>query len=254
VKELIAPVLDLRKISPLHEVVDCMIDAAEGLVADDYVSALASADEAWQKRKLATRCLDLDGRLRAVAPQLAAALEDDCHREALMSRLDTFETAWEWERAAFWLNRFSSESDDDLDCRIAAVEQRLSQLTEELVALRAWQSCNQHLSQDFGKQGALQAWQQIMRRIGRGTGKYVETHRRDARKYMDECRDAIPAWIMPLHRVAETVDMKPGAFDIVIVDEASQTGPEGLILQFIGKQCIIVGDDKRLAQKRSVSI
>ena len=64
---------------------------------------------------------------------------------------------------------------------------------------------------------------------------------------MEQCRDAIPAWIMPLHRVAETVEMKPGAFDIVIVDEASQTGPEGLILQYLGRQCIIVGDDKQIS-------
>ena len=64
---------------------------------------------------------------------------------------------------------------------------------------------------------------------------------------MDQCRDAIPAWIMPLHRVAETIEMKSGAFDIVIVDEASQTGPEGLILQYLGKRCIIVGDDKQIS-------
>jgi hypothetical protein len=36
--------------------------------------------------------------------------------------------------------------------------------------------------QPVGKQWAVQAWQLIVRRIGRGTGKHVETLRRDARK------------------------------------------------------------------------
>lgn len=247
VDEVIAPLLTLREHSLLHDAVSRLISAAETLATDDYLSALESVEEIWETRKLADRCLELDGRLRAVAPKLATALEDENQREAFKRQLETFEEAWGWKRAIAWLRRFTSESDDDLDSRIAAVEKRLSRLTEELVALQAWQSCNEHLSQDHHKQGALQAWQQIMRRIGRGTGKHVETHRRDARKYMDQCRDAIPAWIMPLHRVAETVEMKPGAFDIVIVDEASQTGPEGLILQYIGKQCIIVGDDKQIS-------
>ena len=120
-------------------------------------------------------------------------------------------------------------------------------MTERLVALRAWQSCYEDLDGDYEKQGALQAWQQLVRRIGRGTGVHAETYRRDARKYMDKCRAAIPVWIMPLHRVAETIEVQAGAFDIVIIDEASQTGPEGLLLQFLGQQCIIVGDDKQIS-------
>jgi len=247
VNEMAAPVLALGEHATAHEVVGRLVEAARTLSADDYASGLATLSEIWEVRNHASRCLELDARLRAVAPRLAEALEDESQREALVPRLETFEDAWAWKRAQAWLNRFVSESAGDLEGRIAVADSRLSQLTEELVVLRAWQSCNDHLSQDYEKQGALQAWQQIMRRIGRGTGKHVETHRRDARKYMDRCRDAIPAWIMPLHRVAETVEMKPGAFDIVIVDEASQTGPEGLILQYIGKQCIIVGDDKQIS-------
>ena len=51
---------------------------------------------------------------------------------------------------------------------------------------------------------------------------------------------------MPLHTVAETFSMTPGMFDVVIVDEASQAGPESLFLTFIAKKIIIVGDDKQI--------
>ena len=64
---------------------------------------------------------------------------------------------------------------------------------------------------------------------------------------MQQCRPAIPVWIMPLYRVAEQIEIEPEVFDVVIVDEASQTGPEGLLLQYLARQCIIVGDDKQIS-------
>ena len=64
---------------------------------------------------------------------------------------------------------------------------------------------------------------------------------------MNACREAIPAWIMPLFRVAETVEPKPGAFDYVIVDEASQLGPDAIFLLYLAKRILIVGDDKQTA-------
>ena len=51
---------------------------------------------------------------------------------------------------------------------------------------------------------------------------------------------------MPLHRVAETI--RPGSelFDIAIIDEASQSGPEALLLAYLAKKLVVVGDDKQI--------
>ena len=83
-----------------------------------------------------------------------------------------------------------------------------------------------------------------MRRLGKGTGKHAPRHRREAQHHLNKCRDAVPAWVMPLHRVWDTVDPAPGIFDIVIVYEASQCGIEALPLIYLGKKILIVGDDK----------
>lgn len=64
---------------------------------------------------------------------------------------------------------------------------------------------------------------------------------------MEACRDAIPAWIMPLYRVAETVKPGVGAFDVVIIDEASQAGSDALFLQYIARKIVVVGDDKQIS-------
>jgi very-short-patch-repair endonuclease len=86
-----------------------------------------------------------------------------------------------------------------------------------------------------------------MRKLGKGTGKHAARHRREAQGYLNQCRDAVPAWIMPLHRVWDTVEPAAGMFDVVIVDEASQCGVEALPLLYLAKKILIVGDDKQIS-------
>lgn len=93
----------------------------------------------------------------------------------------------------------------------------------------------------------MEAWQQSMRRLGKGTGKHAPRHRRDAQQHLNKCREAVPAWVMPLHRVWDTIEPASGMFDLIIVDEASQCGVEALPLFYLGKKVLIVGDDKQIS-------
>lgn len=53
------------------------------------------------------------------------------------------------------------------------------------------------------------AWSKAIQRIGKGTGKRAEKHRKDAEEHTNQCREAIPAWVMPLYRVVESIDPMP---------------------------------------------
>jgi len=240
-------IVQCRSLANPHSIVNDLAVSAEEGNATDYRKKLERLAELHNERSLVEQCLLLDALLRESAPMLADAVKSAETRPALAAHLDSFDKAWAWKRATAWLERFSAEHSANIAEEITQTEYQLQEATQTLVALKSWKSCMEKLAKNPMQQGALTAWQQMVKKIGKGKGKYAETYRRDARQYMQQCRSAIPAWIMPLYRVAEQVEVEPEAFDVVIVDESSQTGPEGLILQYLAKQCVIVGDDKQIS-------
>ena len=94
----------------------------------------------------------------------------------------------------------------------------------------------------------MEAWVKHFKALSKtGKGKRDYRNRRAAQRSLNACKDAVPAWVMPLHRVWDTVDPAPGMFDVIIVDEASQCGFEALPLFYLGKKILIVGDDKQIS-------
>ena len=191
------------------------------------------------------RRLTLLSTLMAGAPELAGTLTAVPSATVWDERAVDFERAWNWSRAHAWVTRLADpDSEKQHRLEFDARKQALSRTLEKLAAEKAWAHCFDHMT-DYERRHLI-AWQQAMRRIGKGTGKYAPQNRRDAREHLNECRSAIPAWIMPLYRVADTI--KPGSelFDIAIIDEASQSGPEALLLAWLAKKIVVVGDDKQI--------
>jgi len=53
--------------------------------------------------------------------------------------------------------------------------------------------------------------------------------------------------VVPFYQVVQTTSPQKGLFDVIIVDEASQSGPEAIFLHYIGTKIVVVGDDKQIA-------
>ena len=64
---------------------------------------------------------------------------------------------------------------------------------------------------------------------------------------MAVCQKAVPAWIMPINKVIDTLNPAENKFDIIIIDESSQSDISSLVLLYMAKKVIIVGDDKQVS-------
>jgi very-short-patch-repair endonuclease len=183
-------------------------------------------------------------KLDALCPGIAEFMRTTGGDPKWHERVRKLQQAWYWAAAHAWLRRFSDASAYEACVQeYHRLQQKIEKATEKLVSLRAWRAFFERLDHKTGQ--SLIAWTKAMDRIGKGTGKHAYRHRRTARRYLMECVPSITAWVMPLHKLWESVDAIPGLFGTVIVDEASQAGVDALLLFLIAKRIIVVGDDKQ---------
>jgi len=188
---------------------------------------------------------DTLGRLSQIAPKFVEELKETRQDKKWIGRILAVEKAWTWAQAHSWLRDFLNAEDvPSLERRARQIEDDEKETLAKLSAIRSWKFCFTRLQEEHRRH--LVGWQQAIRKIGKGTGKHAPKHRRDAQQHLNKCREAVPAWVMPLHRLWETIDPSPGMFDVIIVDEASQCGPDSLPLMYLGKKLLVVGDDKQI--------
>lgn len=184
--------------------------------------------------------------ISSYAPQLAKELTETAGDTCWDQYLQDFQSAWDWARARSWLNDFINKEDiASLGDRLIQIDGEINLIVSELAAQKAWSFCLSRISEPHRRH--MEAWQQHMRKLGKGTGKYAPFHRREAQNNLDRCHDAVPAWVMPLHRVWDTISPSAAMFDVIVIDEASQCGLESLPLFYLGKKILIVGDDKQIS-------
>ncbi len=185
-------------------------------------------------------------RLCSIVPRLTKELERTFNDACWETRVNQINNAWHWAQARFWIEEYIRKEDTpSLAKRAKQLDDEINANIAKLASLHAWSFCFSRLNENHRRN--MVAWQQSMRRLGKGTGKHAPHHRREAQKHLNECREAVPAWVMPLHRVWDTVDPASGIFDVIIIDEASQCGFEALPLFYLGKKILIVGDDKQIS-------
>jgi hypothetical protein len=228
-----------------HPINRAMLEAIDRRDAAALGEALRTLERLEGDMELLADGQALSERLQACAPKLNAALAEDPDADHWNLELAHIEGAWAWARACGWLRDFRLQSGPDLERELHEVNGEIRRSLGRLASRQGWLHCFRRMTEEQRKH--LVAWKLAVKKIGKGTGKHAEKHRSEARVHMEACRSAIPAWIMPLYRLVETVEPKPELFDVVIVDEASQCGPEALLLFHLAKKLIIVGDDQQIS-------
>jgi len=118
-------------------------------------------------------------------------------------------------------------------------------LIAEIASNKAWTHVLKRLQRHPSLSRHLQAFALAAANIGAGRGVGALNAIQSAQDEMQKCKSAVPCWIMPLYKVAEAIRPEQGIYDYVIIDEASQLGPDAIFLLYLAKNIIIVGDDKQ---------
>lgn len=230
--------------SKAHPCLRSLEDAARARDIAGWRSAWHERERVRQEKQRLARYEDLLEKLDKACPGLGAFLRSNGGQPEWGDRVRKLREAWAWKAARGWLRRVSDAS--AYEARVQdyhRLQQKIEKATEILVSIRAWKAFFERLDEKTVQ--SLNAWTRAVDRIGKGTGKHAYRHRRTARQYLMDCVPRIPAWVMPLHKLWDSVDAVPGLFDTVIVDEASQAGVDALALLLLAKRIVVVGDEKQ---------
>lgn len=222
-----------------------LADAAVHMDSTCYGKAYARLlDVESREADLALR-RNLLGQLESVAPAWAACIRnrDGVHGAGEMPGYP--EDAWIWRQLNDELERRAETSLEGLQSRSEKLREKLRRVTVDLIDRRAWTFQARRTSPH--QRQSLIGWLDTIRRIGKGTGIRVPRLRAEAARKMSECRGAVPVWVMPLSRVVENFDPRVTRFDVVIIDEASQSDVMALLALYLGKSVLVVGDHEQVS-------
>src|SRR6266403_884368 len=201
--------------------------------------------------ELKSKQADLDLRrslltkLETAAPAWSAAIRNRTGVHGRSEPPRDAASAWTWRQLNDELDRRASVSLEVLQAKSEKLREQLRRVTVELIDKRSWASQARRTSSR--QRQALVGWLDTIRRIGKGHGIRVSLLRAEAARKMSECRGAVPVWVMPLSRVVENFDPRTTRFDVVIIDEASQSDVMALVALYLGKTVLVVGDHEQVS-------
>jgi very-short-patch-repair endonuclease/cellulose biosynthesis protein BcsQ len=212
-----------------------------------YAEAFSRLQDLYDRRKHLIRRQDLLGKLRPCAPGWAAAIgaRIDAHAEA--QPRPRIKDAWRWRQFSDELDQRAAVSLRDLQDRLSRIEHNIRTCTAELIEQKAWAAQLRRTERNLQQKQALVGWLDTVKKMGKGTGIRVPKLKAEANRLMTQCRGAVPVWIMPLSRVADNFDPRTARFDVVIIDEASQSDVMGLLALYMADKAIVVGDHEQVS-------
>ncbi|USX53243.1 AAA domain-containing protein [Lentzea sp. HUAS12] len=226
--------------------VAAVLEAAIGEDVERYAAAIRGIDIARNEKAQVLRLEQLRRVLGSVHPGLLALLERSAHERQWDSKIAAVGDAWAWSKArSFVVRQRTADRERELLAQLEQNTMQQSKVTAELAGKLGLAACIRRMTDEHTR--ALNAYAQHTGNIGAGYGKQVNRLRKAARAAMDKAKDAVPAWVVPLPKLLETMRAQRDSFDVVIVDEASQAGLEQLFLLWMAPRVIVVGDDMQCA-------
>lgn len=234
-----------QKSSP-HPLVDEFIEAVQEQNTSTYEVLIGKLTQLSKEKKDIEKLNQSVSSIRETLPILLSDMEETVNENYWQHRISSIDESWHWAQARYWIEEYIGKGNEKgLAKRAKQIEDDINGNVAKQASLKAWSICASRLEDEHRRH--MEGFRFSMGKVGKGTGKNAPKHRRDAQEHLNKCKEAIPAWVMPLHRIWDTIKPSPEMFDVIIVDEASQCGLEALPLFYLAKKILIVGDDKQIS-------
>ena len=222
-------------------------DVDDTAMRDQWSSLMAELSRVLALRTHLNGVRDVCDRIEiSGAPRYAEALKTSLDGAVDHLLPNNWRIAWRLKRLATHLESIDPQQAlKKLAKERREIESDLSNAYQDMVVKRTWLKLAENASPII--RSALQAYLSAIQKIGGGTGKRAIRYRQDARMAASQANSAVPCWIMPHYRVSESLPPELGCFDLVIIDEASQSDLTALPSLLRAKKALIVGDDKQVS-------
>jgi len=209
-----------------------------------YEKLLSELDDLQQRKSKFYKFQQLKARLSKELPNLIESIESENFSKVDLPEL---KKAFLYKHAQQKLKEYlDDENEENLLHKLQSLEKKEKKSIKNLASRKAWYYLVERLQQNRALRQHLEKWVLAVSKIGKtGRGKRAMKFKKIAQQEMEYCKNSVPCWIMPLYKVAETIQPEQEMYDYVIIDEASQLGPDAIFLLYITKKIIIVGDDKQ---------
>lgn len=227
-----------------HPIKENIIEAYNNLDFHTYEELLNIIEKLAYGKENFLNFINLRSELYSKIPSTTQLVEDDSFST---KDVENLKQAIYFRNAQHQLEKLMDVNyENQLIQNLNELERKERRLTVKLASKKAWYKVVEGLQQNRSLRQHLDAWVMAVKKIGKtGKGKRAMKFRKIAQQEMEHCKDSVPCWIMPLYKVAETIQPEQEMYDYVIIDEASQLGPDAIFLLYITKNIIIVGDDKQ---------
>lgn len=227
-----------------HPIKEGIIEAYDEIDYHKYGELLNKLEKLTYGKENFQNFKNLRSELFSEVPSTIQSVEDDTFS---VEDVQNLKQAIYFRNAQHQLEKLMDVNyENQLIQNLNELERKERILTAKLASKKAWYKVIEGLQQNRSLRQHLDAWVMAVKKIGKtGKGKRAMKFRKIAQQEMEHCKDSVPCWIMPLYKVAETIQPEQEMYDYVIIDEASQLGPDAIFLLYITKNIIIVGDDKQ---------
>ena len=212
-----------------------------------YAEAYAALEKMYGKYELQSARNEALTILEPIAPQWAEAIRTRQGIHGSCTVPNNIDEAWKWKQLCGIIEDITQKPFAELQADSLRLSREYRDITSKYAEKSGWYHLLRRTEADISMKQALEGWRLTVKSIGKGTGKRAPMLKAKARELMVQCQKAVPCWIMPINKALESLDPRANRFDIIIIDEASQSDVSSLAILYMGKKLIIVGDDRQVS-------